>query len=134
MIRNRRADGVDSDCDGWDRCYTDADLDGFAAVEGTVLSADLSCTGEGEAEAPGEDCDDRNASIYPGAPEVAGDGIDQDCDGADLESPEGGDTGPPEDTGTPPASPSCGCAASASPLPGAWLVALAALVARRRRA
>ena len=128
------ADGVDSDCDGGDRCYTDADLDGFAAVEGTAASEDLSCTGEGEAEAPGEDCDDRNASIYPGAPEVAGDGIDQDCDGADLESPEGGDTGPPEDTGTPPASPSCGCAASASPLPGAWLVALAALVARRRRA
>ncbi len=30
------------------------------------------------------DCNDNNASVYPGAAEVCGDGIDQDCDGADL--------------------------------------------------
>jgi hypothetical protein len=34
-----------------------------------------------EAEA---DCDDQDASIHPGAPEVCGDGVDQDCDGADA--------------------------------------------------
>ncbi len=36
------------------------------------------------------DCDDTSAAIYPGAPEVCGDGIDQDCDGSDLTCPTSG--------------------------------------------
>ena len=32
----------------------------------------------------GNDCNDSNAAIFPGAPETAYDGIDQDCSGADL--------------------------------------------------
>ena len=31
-----------------------------------------------------EDCDDSDSSVFPGAPEVENDGIDQDCDGFDL--------------------------------------------------
>ena len=33
-----------------------------------------------------DDCDDGNAGIHPGATEVCDDGVDQDCNGADLAS------------------------------------------------
>ena len=41
--------------------------------------------GDGQTENDG-DCDDSDASIYSGAEEVENDGIDQDCDGQDLQS------------------------------------------------
>jgi hypothetical protein len=54
-------DGFDDDCDGViDNGCTDADGDGFSE---------------------GADCDDTNAAINPGAPEVCDDGLDNDCDG-----------------------------------------------------
>jgi hypothetical protein len=39
---------------------------------------------DGDGYEVGEDCDDNNPSIYPGAPEVKHDSIDQDCNGYDL--------------------------------------------------
>jgi hypothetical protein len=39
-------------------------------------------------EAP-VDCDDSDPSIYPGAEDPPGDGIDQDCDGVDGTSDSG---------------------------------------------
>jgi len=57
-----RCDDVDHDCDG-DVGMVDADADGVAECEG--------------------DCDDHDATIYPGATETVGDGVDSDCDGDD---------------------------------------------------
>ncbi|MDP7111688.1 MAG: MopE-related protein, partial [Myxococcota bacterium] len=55
----------DNDCNGLSDDGIDYDHDGWSGCDS-------------------EDCNDNNASIYPEAPEVPYDGIDQDCDGVDL--------------------------------------------------
>lgn len=84
-------DGVDEDCDGavddhprlgadgLASFYADADGDG---VGGAVATAACDAP-EGHVATTG-DCDDGDASVHPGAAEVCLDGVDQDCDGADL--------------------------------------------------
>ena len=78
-------DEFDSDCDGTELCFTDADGDGWR-TGASVLSVDASCDGPGEAAAsvPAPDCDDGDAGRSPGETEVVGDGVDQDCDGLEL--------------------------------------------------
>jgi MYXO-CTERM domain-containing protein len=128
-------DERDDDCDGevdesdardapvW---YIDADGDGH----GSSTATQRACS-QPEGYAPAaDDCDDADASAYPGAEEIWYDGVDQDCDGNDTdqdgdgaavdddcddedadrtddcselgETGETGDTGgPPSDTGEP---------------------------------
>jgi hypothetical protein len=78
-------DGVDQNCDGSEICFVDADDDGFR-TEDTVVSTAVTCSGAGEALAvlPSTDCDDTAATVNPSAVEVAGDELDQDCDGTEL--------------------------------------------------
>lgn len=121
-------DAYDSDCDGRDLCWVDADLDGAGSNE-VVDAGDLICDeagqalsnddcNDGDAEqrpgqawfpdhdgdgygdasaeptdcAPahatdvldGQDCNDDNPFVRPGAIELQADGVDQDCDGREL--------------------------------------------------
>ena len=38
---------------------------------------------DGDSSPAGQDCDDNDRNIYPGAPDVFGDGVDTNCDGVD---------------------------------------------------
>ena len=106
------ADGVDQNCDEREDCFVDADGDGVAGPEpapapSTICDPEL---GFGpEAEIP--DCDDTRADVFPTAIEVAGDGVDQDCDERELCVLDEDDDGVPE--GWPPvASEDLSCAES----------------------
>ena len=82
-------DGIDQDCDGTDITweitifYKDADADGYS--DETTEAATVQPDGYYEAEdliATWGDCDDSNAAVNPGAVEICGDGIDNDCNGS----------------------------------------------------
>jgi hypothetical protein len=66
-------DGLDNNCNGKvDEIViaSDADGDGYTAV--------------GSSQGSSVDCNDNDSSINPGAVEILGDGIDQNCDGQEL--------------------------------------------------
>jgi subtilisin-like proprotein convertase family protein len=78
-------DGLDQNCDGRELCFVDGDNDGFRTVF-SVASIDTDCDDDGEAlaAAPATDCNDANRLIRPGATELPGDGVDQNCDGGEI--------------------------------------------------
>jgi hypothetical protein len=79
-------DGIDQDCSGADTltCYADADEDGFGVLAYWQLDPDGDCTDDAFQSPLGTDCDDSDPNTWPDAPEVADDGVDQDCDGPDT--------------------------------------------------
>jgi MYXO-CTERM domain-containing protein len=161
-------DGVDADCAG--NSDYDADADGHdsasyggddcddadaATYPGSQTSPcdnapdDADGDGYRDVRAGGDDCDDANGGVHPGVPEVWYDGIDQDCDGNDLDQDGDGhllasdcdDTNPAvfegctgDDTGdTIEVVPGkCGCA-STDATAGTLVVLVGAILARRRR-
>ena len=76
---------IDDDCDTQidegvqNNYYADTDSDGYGA--GTATAA---CTAPAGYVATNTDCNSTNAAVYPGATEICGNGIDENCNGSDL--------------------------------------------------
>ena len=66
--------------------WADADGDGF----GDAGAPTAACPGDGLVDND-DDCDDANAIVYPGAPEIPYDGLDNDCDAGTIDDDFDGD-------------------------------------------
>jgi uncharacterized protein (TIGR03382 family) len=84
ILRDTAVDEVGSpaeDTEGFDEFFGHGRIDAAAAL-GAVDAQDPDQDGDGYAVADG-DCNDLDATIFPGAEDLADDNIDQDCDGID---------------------------------------------------
>jgi hypothetical protein len=79
-------DELDQNCDGQEICVFDFDNDGQGDTNtnNTINSLDTDCTDVQESTmVQALDCNDNDNSVFWGASEIPGDGIDQDCDTVD---------------------------------------------------
>lgn len=63
-------------CNGEERC-----VEGVGCVDGDPPPMDADGDGFERDDCGGDDCDDRDASVRPGATEICVDGLDNDCNG-----------------------------------------------------
>lgn len=123
---------------------TDGDI---VAVATRIVTSDGDPDGDGWTICGG-DCDEQDASRNPGADEVCGDGIDQNCSGADDpcgetgdeggddgdEGEEGEDEGGTSGAGAEDGGTGCNCQVDNTGRGGWWVLGAGLLVWRRRRA
>jgi len=85
---------IDENCDDKLLCWLDDDNDGFGTNGTLLVTLPLTCTASARASTVGGgssglgnttfDCNDASTAIHPGVTEVAGNGVDQDCNGQEV--------------------------------------------------